>query len=469
MTIPNPPRSCNSRKVRSSSEAACASSPCVGSSSNKTGGRSARARARATRRCAARSSSPGVASCATVRPTSESNSCAACLASSPVACVCSRSGNSTFSRTLRRDRSAAPSKMTPNRVRMRRTTASDSPRASKRSPSTTIDPVRASSSASRWRMTMDFPECMGPRTTLVLPRQALSEMSKMAGDSSGPVSPVTSRTMSCTLGEARNEVEDDVDERVRGQHAEYRVHDSARRRLADRGDSPLDVEAFIGGDEPDDEREDHALAKPNHQVAHRERRTELLQEEGGAVIEEEGAPDPSAEDDQGHGQDGQRWQSDQQRRELWRHEVFDGIEPHGAQRVDLASGPHCRQLTGDSRRAPCDDEQRSAHRTELARGEPRDGADAHRLRSDLEELRRDLEDRDQANENGGRYDKRERPHGERLHLALDAGTDRNSPRDGEPGEPIQHPERQTPSAEDASGRSKEGASRARARAELFAD
>src|SRR5688572_5033387 len=123
---------------------------------------------------------------------------------------------------------------------------------------------------------------MGPSTTLVLARHASSEMSKIAGDSSGPVSPETSRTTSLTLGKAGDEVEDHVHERVGGQHPEHGVHDPARRRLADGRDPPFDVESFVGGHEPDDEREDHALAEPDDEVAHRERRTELLEEERGA-------------------------------------------------------------------------------------------------------------------------------------------------------------------------------------------
>src|SRR5688500_4547013 len=104
---------------------------------------------------------------------------------------------------------------------------------------------------------------MGARATLVRARQALSAMSKIAGASSGPVSPATSRTTSlrATLGESGDEVEDHVHERVGAEHAEHRVHDTASGRLADRGDPSLHVEAFVGRDEADDEREDDAFSE----------------------------------------------------------------------------------------------------------------------------------------------------------------------------------------------------------------
>src|SRR5688572_23519211 len=122
-------------------------------------------------------------------------------------------------------------------------------------------------------------------------------MSKIAGASSGPVRPATSRTTSlgATLGEPGDEVEDHVHECVSAEHAQHRIDDPASGCLADRGDPPLYVEAFVGRDEADDEREDDAFSETDDQVPHRECRPELLHEEVRAVVEEECASDPSAE------------------------------------------------------------------------------------------------------------------------------------------------------------------------------
>src|SRR5919106_274383 len=117
---------------------------------------------------------------------------------------------------------------------------------------------------------------MGPSTTLVRLRHAASAMSKIAGDSSGPVRSVTCSTRSTTLGKSGNEVEDGIDEGVSRQHRKHRIHDRPRGRLADGGDAPLHVQSFVGGDQANDEGEDDALPQPDHEVAKLKRSAKLL-------------------------------------------------------------------------------------------------------------------------------------------------------------------------------------------------
>src|SRR3982750_2721447 len=159
------------------------------------------------------------------------------------------------------------------------------------------------------RRRSDFPLWIGPSTRFVRPRGTDTLTSCSMGAPTGPVRPrissagvvgsaaVCGRAASTSDHQSGDEVEDRVDERVGAEDADHAINDRTRRRGTDRRDVALDAEPLVGGDDADDDGEDERLGEPDDDVAHTERRLELLDEDPRAEAEEAGGPDPPTEGD----------------------------------------------------------------------------------------------------------------------------------------------------------------------------
>ncbi|MNM74621.1 hypothetical protein D3C81_863850 [compost metagenome] len=71
------------------------------------------------------------------------------------------------------------------------------------------------------------------------------------------------------------------------------------------------------------------------------------QEHGRRDVQRQGADHGAADDAADHRDEGQQWQRDQQGQHPWHHQQFHGVQPQGADGVDLLVGLHRADLRGE--------------------------------------------------------------------------------------------------------------------------